>query len=150
MKSTLRNLLLVIAVLAAASTARAFSLWPESLPKQPSLYVIHGYLDRAPDGEKILDRIDITADHHRRTLLVIWYGTPGETTLDLQLSRSMAQPFEIRGPSDLVTRIGNAPAGTRIEGKFAAYTSGPPWLLIAEIDFPETQHSNNNPPSIHP
>ena len=134
--TTIRNLLLALAVLAAAATAQAYSLWPESLPKQPSLYVIHGYLDQAPEGTPIRDRIEISAANHRRMLLVTWYGTPGETSLDRDLSRSMARPFGIRGPEDLVSRIAEAPTGTRIEGTFAAYTSGSPWLLISELALP--------------
>ena len=150
MKRVVQILLLAAAMFAGATGARASSLWPESLPKQPLLYVIHGYLDRAPEGTKILDRIDISANDHRRTLLVTWYGTPGETTLDRHLSRSMAQPYGIRGPAELVEHMGSAPAGTLIEGKFAVYESGPPWLLIGELDFPDAQHSNKNPPSIQP
>jgi len=138
MKTILRILSLTLAIVASAATAHA--AWPEDLPS-PEMYVIHGYLDRAPEGTKILDRIEISADRRGHTLLVTWYGTPGETSFDQHLSRRMAKPFQIRGPEDLVKQIGAAPAGTKIEGKFEAYTNGPPWLLIAELEFPDAQHS---------
>src|SRR5207244_10874122 len=78
--------------------------------------------------------------HHahgrRHTLLVTRYGTPGETGLDRYLSRVMAQPFAIQGTSEDVDRLVNAPAGTKIAGTFAAYTSGSPSLLIADLTAP--------------
>ena len=128
---------LVAAALLVAdrSPASAFSLWPEDL-HQPSLYVIEGYLDRAPQGTKIQDRIDISAQGRQHTLLVTRYGTPGETGLDRYLSRVMARPFVIRGASEQVERLMDAPPGTKVAGTFAAYTHGSPWLRIADLTAP--------------
>jgi hypothetical protein len=123
-------------LLVAARTASfALSPWSGDL-HQPSLYVIEGYLDRAPDDVEIQDQIDITAYGRRHTLLVTRYGTPGETGLDRYLSRVMAQPFAIRGTSEDVNRLMTAPAGTKIAGTFAAYTGGSPSLLIADLTAP--------------
>ncbi len=131
------RLLLVAAALVFTnrSAASAFSLWPEDL-NQPSLYVIEGYLDRAPQGAKIQDRIDVSAHGRQRTLLVTRYGTPGETGLDRYLSRVMARPFVIRGAAEQVERLMDAPPGTRVAGTFAAYTHGSPWLRIADLTAP--------------
>ena len=133
----LRTLLAAAAIfLTAAVAASAFSLWPNGLPHQPQLYVIQGYLDRAPEQTAIMDRIDIQAHGTRRTLLVTWYGTPGETDLDRYLSRSMAQPFTVNGAKEDVRRLIDASPGARVEGTFAAYTDGPPSLLIADLTVP--------------
>jgi len=113
----------------------ALSPWSGDL-HQPSLYIIEGYLDRAPHDVKIQDQMGITAHGRRHTLLVTRYGTPGETGLDRYLSRVMAQPFAIQGTSEDVDRLVNAPAGTKIAGTFAAYTGGSPWLLIVDLTAP--------------
>jgi hypothetical protein len=132
----LGTLLAAASLLVAARPSFAFSLSPYVL-HPPSLYIIEGYLDRAPQDAKIQDRLEITAHGRRRTLLVTSYGTPGETGFDRYLSRVMAQPFAIEGPSDEVDRLAAAPAGTKIAGTFAAYTGGSPWLLIADLTSPE-------------
>jgi hypothetical protein len=123
--------LLLAAPVAAADLAPS----PPFLP-QPSLYVIEGYLDRAAQGIEIRDRIEISVDGRRRTLLVTRYGTPGQTGLDRYLSRVMAKPFTIKGTSENVERLIAAPPGTKIAGTFAAYTQGSPWLLIQDLTEP--------------
>jgi hypothetical protein len=133
---TLGRLLLAACLLVVVRTASfALSPWSGDL-HQPSLYIIEGYLDRAPRDAKVQDQIDITAHGRRHTLLVTRYGTPGETGLDRYLSRVMAQPFAIQGTSADVDRLVNAPAGTKIAGTFAAYTGGSPSLLIADLTAP--------------
>jgi len=127
-----------------AVNASAFSLWPNNLPKQPSLYIIEAYLDWAPESTKILDRITIKIGDRERVLLVTRYGQPGEIGLDLHLSRAMAQPYSIRGSEEDLQRLRGAPKGTRIQGKFVAYMDGPPWLLVSELtigDEPEKSSS---------
>ena len=132
----LGRLLGAACLLVAARTA-SFALSPRSGDlHQPSLYIIEGYLDRAPHDVEIQDKIDITAHGRRHTLLVTRYGTPGETGLDRYLSRVMAQPFAIQGTSEDVERLANAPAGTKIAGTFAAYTCGSPSLLITDLTAP--------------
>ena len=123
---------LLLGVPAAASD---LSPSPPFLP-QPSLYVIEGYLDRAPQDTEIRDSIEIRVNGRRRTLLVTRYGTPGQTGLDRYLSRVMAKPFTIRGTSEDVERLVGAPPGTKIAGTFAAYTQGSPWLLIQALTEP--------------
>jgi hypothetical protein len=125
-------------VLAASTSAYALSIWSQSLPTQPSLYVIDGYLDRAPPGVEIADRIDIEAHGRRRTLLVTSYGTPGDTMLDRYLSRSMVEPYPLQGTDEEISRVIDAAPGTKISGTFAAYPGGPPWLLIADLTSPAT------------
>ncbi len=61
------GLLLVAACLLAAAHTASFALWPNDL-RQPSLYIIEGYLDRAPQDAKIQDRIDITAHGRSRAM----------------------------------------------------------------------------------
>jgi hypothetical protein len=135
-KARLRALLCGASLVLVASTnVRAF---PQSLPTQPSLYVIEGYLDRAPPGAEIADRIDIEARGRRRALLVASYGTPGEPMLDRYLSRSMAEPYSLQGTDEEISRVIDAAPGTKISGTFAAYPGGPPWLLIADLTSPAT------------
>jgi len=122
-------------LIGACAAAFAFSPSPPFL-HQPSLYVIEGYLDRAPQGVEIHDVIDIRANGRRRSLLVTRYGTPGETGLDRYLSRVMAQPFTLRGAFEDVDRLVDAPPGAKIAGTFAAYTQGSPWLLIQDLTAP--------------
>ena len=128
-------------MLAVVARAAAWTIWPFDLPQQPTLYIIRGYLDQAPPDAKIMDRIEISANHKNRTLLVTWYGTPGETMLDRYLSRVMAHPYSIRGANEDVSRIIDAPPGSEIEGTFAAYTNGPPSLLITDLQRPPPRSS---------
>jgi hypothetical protein len=123
-------------VIALAAQGGAREIWPFDLPRQPQLYIIRGYLDQAPPDAKVADRIEIEANHKRHMLLVTWYGTPGETLLDRYLSRVMARPFSLRGAPEEVSRIIDAPPGTAIEGTFAAYTNGPPMLMITDLQQP--------------
>jgi hypothetical protein len=124
-------LLLVV----VSSATFALSPWRGDF-RQPPLYIIEGYLDRSPKDAEIRDQIDIIARGRRHTLLVTYYGMPGEIGLDRYLSRVMAQPFAIRGTSEDVDRLANAPAGTKIAGTFAAYAGGSPSLLIADLTAP--------------
>jgi hypothetical protein len=129
--------LLPAACLLLAVPAAAFALSPSPpFLEQPSLYVIEGYLDRAPQDAEIRDSIEVRVNGRRRTLLVTRYGTPGQTGLDRYLSRVMARPFTIRGTSENVERLVGAPPGTKIAGTFAAYTQGSPWLLIQDLTEP--------------
>lgn len=140
-----RPLVLMLAaalVVAAAAVASAFSLWPYDLPKQPQPYVLEGYLDRAPEGTKVLDTIPIVVARHERTLLITSYGY-GEINLDLYLSRPMAHSYEIRGSDEAVAQLASAKPGTRIAGTFSAYTDGPPWLLISDLSFPTDEKAES-------
>ena len=136
----LAGVLIAASGLAAIASFEVFAGWPESLPKQPSMYVIQGFLDRAPQGTKIADRIDLVhSGYARRPLLVTYYGTPGETPLDLYLSRSMSSRYSLNGADADVQRVMKAPVGTRIDGTFVAYTSGSPSLLIADLQSPSDE-----------
>jgi hypothetical protein len=109
-----------------------------SLPNvhSPPLYLIEGYLDRAPQEAEVVDRIHITAQGRRHTLLILRYGMPGEIGLDRYLSRVMTESFAIQGASEDVERLAGAPSGTKIAGTFAAYTGSSPWLLIVDLTAP--------------
>lgn len=122
-------------VLASRAVSLAISPGINNL-QPPALYVIEGYLDRAPEKAEICDRIDIVVQGRRHSLLVTRYGMPGEIGLDRYLSRVMTQPFAIEGASEEVGRLGAAPSGTRIVGTFAAYTQGAPRLRIADLTEP--------------
>jgi hypothetical protein len=128
-------LLAACLLVAAQTTSFAFSA---SLPnfRPPTLYLIEGYLDRAPKEADVLDRIEITAQGRRHTLLITRYGTSGGTGLDRYLSRVMAESFAIQGAPEDVDRLAGAPLGTKIAGTFAAYTGSSPWLLIVDLTAP--------------
>jgi hypothetical protein len=132
----LRSAITVVGLL-IASRPVSFAISPGMNNLQtPALYVIEGYLDRAPEQAEIRDRIEIVVQGRRHSLLVTRYGTPGEIGLDRYLSRVMTQPFAIEGTSEEVDRLGAAPSGARIAGTFAAYTQGPPRLRIADLTDP--------------
>jgi hypothetical protein len=140
-QTTIALLFGVTLVLAVPTGVRAVSLWPHSL--QPHLYIVEGYLDRAPNGADITDRIGISAHGRRRTLLITSYG-PGEIMLEHYLSQVMIEPYSLQGTDEEVSSIIDAPPGTRISGTFAAYTDGSPWLLIANLISPDTDSPNPN------
>jgi hypothetical protein len=45
-------------------------------------------------------------------------------------------PYLVSGKNEDVARLIGAPEGTGIKGTFVVYTTGPPWLLIAQLDLP--------------
>jgi len=130
----MRSLLVpVLAILAGVTSASAFSLRSDS----PRLYLIQGYLDRAPDGANVIDRVEIAATGKpTRHLLVTSYRSSGGTLLASYLSRQLISPYRVFGNSGNVSRLLGAPEGSEIKGTFAFYTEAVPSLLIAELDLP--------------
>jgi len=123
----------VLVLLTVATTASAFF---SGLP-EPPVYMIQGYLDRAPEGTAVIDRVEIAAtDKPARSLLVTVYRSPGDVLLDRYLSREMMSPYLVRGKGEDVARLIGAPAGTEIKGTFVVYTDGPPSLFIAQLELP--------------
>jgi hypothetical protein len=99
--------------------------------------MIQGYLDRAPQGTTVIDRIQIAAsDEPTRWLLVTAYRNPGDVLLDHYLSRELISRYMVMGKSEEVVRLLGAPEGTAIEGTFIVYTDGLPSLFIAQLDLP--------------
>ena len=83
-------ILAAFVVLRGATAARAWFF----LPSPPRPYIIEGYLDRAPNGATIVDRIEIFAsDRPKRWLLVTSYRAPGEIPLDRYLSRPLLHTY---------------------------------------------------------
>src|SRR6266853_688179 len=123
----------VLVLLTVATTASAFL----SGRTEPPIYMIQGYLDRAPEGTTVIDRFQIAATGKpARWLLVTVYRSPCDVLLDRYLSREMMSPYLVMGKSDQVARLTGAPTGTEIKGTFVIYTSGPPSLFIAQLDLP--------------
>jgi hypothetical protein len=111
--------------------------WAFPLLGGPPIYLIDGYLDSAPAAATVIDRIQIAADGKpARWLLVTRYRSPADMLLDKYLSRNLISPYWVRRKSGDVDRLIGAPAGAEIRGEFIAYTSGYPWLFIAELDQP--------------
>ena len=124
-------------LLVGAGAAGAFSLWPNDLPRQPNLYRVVGYLDHAPEGVKVRDRVTIRAQGFpTRELLVTQYGTPGETTIDLELSRALGRRYAISGTGAEVARLFSIPEKQEFAALFVAYTDGPPNLVIGDLEYP--------------
>jgi len=121
---------LVVFVSSLATTAFAFT-------GSYRLYLIEGYLDRAPNGVKIIDRIEIGATGEpRRQLLVTSYRSPGEMPLDRYLSRERSSRYLLWGKREDVSSVIGAPEGSVIKGTFVAYQQAIPSLLIASLDRP--------------
>jgi hypothetical protein len=112
--------------------------WPEVfVPFHPPVYRIEGFIDRAPKGTKVIDRIQIAARNEpTRTLLVTVYQIPGDAALDRYLSREMMAPYQLMGNRDDVSHLLRAPAGTAVQGTFVVYTQGSPALRVASLDSP--------------
>jgi hypothetical protein len=123
----------ILVLLTAATAASAFI----SPLRQPPIYTIQGYLDRAPAGTTVIDRIQVAATGRPpRWLLVTVYRSPGDLPPSRYLSRELMSPYLVSGKNEDVARLIGAPEGTEIKGTFVVYTTGPPWLLIAQLDLP--------------
>jgi hypothetical protein len=129
-----RTLILALfVVLSGATAARSWFF----LPSPPRPYIIEGYLDSAPKGATIVDRVEIfTSDRPRRRLLVTSYRAPGEIPLDRYLSWPLLHTYALSGKREDVSRLLDAPAGTEIRGTFLVYTQSYPLLVISELDRP--------------
>jgi hypothetical protein len=128
----LTRLVLVLTVLGTAG-ASAFTLWPNSLPPA-NLYRVVAYLDRAPSDVNVRDRIRIrAAGFAERELIVTDYQTPGETGLDLDLSRALGGRYAIMGSKEDVERLFMIPPGQQLVAVVVAYNDGPS-LYIADLD----------------
>ena len=126
----------IAAVLLLLTTATAASALPSPL-NQPPVYLIQGYLDRAPEGATVIDRVEIAATGGpTRLLLVTVYRSAGDLLLDRYLSRELMSPYLVRGKREEVARLLGAPEGAEIKGTFVVYTDGAPWLFIAQLDLP--------------
>ena len=126
----------VAAILVLLTTATAASAFVSAF-RQPPIYMIQGYLDRAPAGTTVIDRIQIAAtDGPKRWLLVTVYRSPGDVLLDRYLSQELISPYLVRGKSEDVARLIGAPEGTEIKGTFVVYRAGPPSLFISQLDLP--------------
>ena len=115
-----RSLGLALFALLIPITASAFAGTHFFFPAQPVIYSIEGYLDHAPDGAAIEAQVKVGAGGHNRALLITAYrrlgsGDPWALTRDL----GMYEPdFILQGPSEAITRILEAPAGSRVSGTF--------------------------------
>ncbi|MGH7820668.1 MAG: hypothetical protein ACREQ9_12935 [Candidatus Binatia bacterium] len=131
--SSLRSAALAAAVLVVSSLATTALGFSDSY----RLYTIEGYLDRAPEGATVVDRVEIGAiGTPRRQLLVTAYRSPGEILLDRYLSREFRSPYVLRGNRDYLSRLLEAPEGAPIKGTFAVYQQAIPSLLVAQLDRP--------------
>ena len=86
-----------------------------------SMIELDGYLDRAPDGAKIVDTVRLVRGSRARDLVVVRWarvagGSPG-TAIDAPLERGGGR-LEIAGTAERVERILGAAEGARVEGSF--------------------------------
>ena len=110
-------------VLAAALVTLTMATTASAFLSFPPVYMIQGYLDYAPTGTKVIDRIQITATAKpTRWLLVTSYRNPGDVFLNRYLSRELMSPYWVRGKSEDVARLLGTAEGTEIKGTFVVYT----------------------------
>lgn len=127
------------AILASLLTSGpALAIYPGALPRVPQLYRIRGYMDSAPVGVTILDRLEISPrDGEPRELLVTEYGGPGEIPLTRRLSRVMGAPrFTVRGRQEVVKRLFETADGVEIEALFVSYAESARMLVLGNLEFP--------------
>ena len=129
-----RTLILGVFVVLSGATAAQARFFSSSPPRP---YIIEGYLDRAPNGATVVDRVEIfAADHPKHWLLVTSYRAPGAIPLDRYLSWPLLHTYALSGKREEVSRLLDAPAGTEIRGTFLVYTQSYPLLVISELDRP--------------
>jgi hypothetical protein len=107
------------------------------LAEPPSALHHRGYLDSAPKGATVVDRVQIFApDCPKHWLLVTSYRAHGEIPLDRYLSWPLLHTYALSGKREEVSRLLDAPAGSDIRGTFLVYTQSYPLLVISELDRP--------------
>ena len=133
---------ILLAVLAGcislgALATRASAFWPFSGVTQRS-YTLHGYLDRAPAGVAVLDRVDMTTlDGRSRVLVITQYTKPGDVPpVDGRISREPVRNFTLRGSAADVNRMIGGPANGKVEGSFVVYEGSPAALMITSLAQP--------------
>lgn len=119
------------ALLAVAAPAAGF--W------SPRLYTIRGYLDCAPSGATVVDRVELTDDGvSKRRLLVTAYRSSGDDPVRY-LSQQPLAPYSVWGKGGDVARLLAAPKGAEVNGTFVLYTQANPALAIANLDVVTTE-----------
>ncbi len=108
------------ALLLAPVTAGAFAGTHFFVPAPPVIYMIDGFLDQAPTGTSVEERVTIGRGGQSRTFLITSYhrlgsGDPWVLTRDLGLYRP---DFILQGQSRAIARLLSAPPGTRVSGTF--------------------------------
>lgn len=121
---------------ALLAVSPALATFPTALPRQPQLYRIRGYMDSAPVGVTIRDRLQISSRHGQpRELLVTEYGDPGEIPLTRELSSVIGPPrFTVSGKQESVERLFETADGVEIEAVFVAYTSSARMLVLGNLE----------------
>lgn len=132
--------LVLAAVLSTVGAECALAHQLPGVPRMtpPKLYVIDGYLDRAPENATVVDRVQIyAAGKPKRWLLVTSYEAPGAVMPGGYLSWVLQQQgYTVSGKPEDVDRLLRAPAGAEIKVKFAVYAPAYPLLVIATLDQP--------------
>jgi hypothetical protein len=129
--------LTALSLTAAAEVAMAHHA--ASVPRiaPPPMYIIEGYLDRAPEKATVVDRVQIfTPGRQKRWLLVTSYRAPGEVMLGDYLSWRLRNAYAVSGTREEVDRLFDCAVGTEIKGTFVVYAPAYPLLVIAELDQP--------------
>jgi hypothetical protein len=134
------GLSLVLAALSLiAGAAVAMAHHAPSVPRiaPPAMYIIEGYLDRAPAKATVVDRVQIfTPGRQKRWLLVTSYRAPGEVMLGDYLSWPLENAYAVSGTREEVDRLFDCAAGAEVKGTFVVYAPAYPVLVIAELDQP--------------
>src|SRR5207247_10928100 len=87
-------------------------------PRHPPIYTIQGYLDRAPAGTTVIDRIQVAATGRPpRWLSVTVYRSPGDLPPSRYLSRELMSPYLANRKNEAVARLLGAPEGRQSKGR---------------------------------
>ncbi|MEA2626795.1 MAG: hypothetical protein QOD06_2840 [Candidatus Binatota bacterium] len=102
------------------------------------LYRIRGYLDRAPEGAEIIDRVQITRRGEKpRELYVLKYQDYPEVSLTQHLSHANpSRPYHVEGDEQLVARLFSARPGAEVHGVFYRRHAAGNWLYVGALDAP--------------
>jgi hypothetical protein len=137
--------LAALSLIAGAEVAMAHH--PPGVPRigPPPMYIIEGFLDRAPEKVTVVDRVQISArGRQKRWLLVTAYRAPGEVMLGDYLSWPLTNGYVVNGTPEELDRLFGCAAGTEVKGTFVVYAPPYPLLVIAELDQPPEASSESS------
>jgi hypothetical protein len=117
--------------------AHAWPGWGLVVPIRPVIYRIEGYLDRAPEGTQVLERVHLGGPSgQQRAFLMTSYRRSGNHGDPWTLVRDLGAyhpDFILQGPPKTIAQILDAPAGAHIQGTFQ-YLAGTHSLLVNPYD----------------
>ena len=128
------RILVLVSALLWSATATANGMG-NLLTDQAILYTIEGYLDQAPDGVTVQEHILLGAAGYNRHFMLTAYQRAGQGNpwVLVRTLHAFQPDFLLMGPSQAITRILDAAAGSHVRGSFL-YLQSQHCLVINPFD----------------